>query len=134
MPKKPPLDRARTKGVHPLINPHFHCRMHPADPKMRNEPNLSPPSPELCETNPIPAYQVSRQPRFLRNEPNSPLRCLFYFLLSRGQQPAPPNFIHHWIQGSWCRERILLSRRECNRVLCIMRSGSKIGLHGLCLF
>ncbi len=48
-------------------------------PKMQNKPNLSPhrhpgdrPTTQKCETNPIPAYQVSHRPLFMRNKPNLP--------------------------------------------------------------
>ena len=56
MPKKPPSDRTRAAGV-------------PPNPRHRRE---RPPTTQKCETNPIPAYPVSRCPLFLRNEPNWP--------------------------------------------------------------
>ena len=39
MPTKPPSDRTRAKGVHPMIKPHLQCGMRP--------------TPRKCETNPI---------------------------------------------------------------------------------
>ena len=88
MSTQPPSDDTHAKGV-----PQYHlapCTRRGFTPqKTRNEPKKTTPDaigpllyltpvfqpgilPQLkkCETNPISAHQVSRQPRFLRNEPN----------------------------------------------------------------
>jgi len=100
MPNKPPSDRTRAKGGPPTHitsgtvggalrpskirnEPNF-TRNGPGEtPKMRNEPNLPLPQPG-------PRSKYTKRTQFAAP------RCFFYFLLSpfllsRGQQPAPPN-------------------------------------------
>ncbi len=76
-PISPTADLRRTKKckTNP-ISPRSTTRKHETNPichpinqKMRNKPNSTR---QICQTNPIPEYQVSCHPLFQRNEPNLP--------------------------------------------------------------
>ncbi len=79
-----PKNAKRTQSTPMVTLPHpkKSKRTHSTNPELpttnqfiQNEPNYHPPTTQMCKTNPITAYQVSRRPLFQRNEPNPHPRC-----------------------------------------------------------